>query len=288
MRSILHLPRLINFDWAERTYNNTKPIRGTEVRPLGQRRDHKRYAIVKRSDTQYVCTLHGHPVLSYTKETYPGEGTLIEVSLCGFDTRTTRKFISHVLGADCYSHKGKTYIEVGKRSSEVDGKWMVTGAYYLPPNYTMQIRHEQVLNPVPVKKHVLDREATKELREKYKEEMADAEAMLRLGMARYSSGDGMSDGGYDPRERKSYYGRQFMDDLTREEMIEYIWITASKNMAQRWQVTKMVWAGNRYLSVPNSESPKYRSYVVDALYEIAKLDAINIYKEVELPVGRRA
>jgi hypothetical protein len=283
-----HLPVLHNFDAMERTYNNIVPIRGTNVRPLGRRPDHKRYAIEKRSDTQYVCTLYGHPVISYTKETYPGQGTLGEISLCGFDTRTTRNFISRVVGADCYSFNNKTYIEVGKRVSEVDGRMRVTGAYYLPPNHVLQIRHEQVLNPVPVKKHVLDREATKELREKYKEEMADAEAMLRLGMARYSSGDGMSDGGYDPRERKSYYGRQFMYDLTREEMIEYIWITASKNMAQRWQVTKMVWAGNRYLAVPNSESPKYRSYIVDALYEIAKLDAINIYKEVELPVGRRA
>jgi hypothetical protein len=192
-----------------------------------------------------------------------------------------------VLGADCYSFNKKTYIEVGKRVSEVDGKWKVTGAYYLPPNHTLQIRHAEVLNPVPVKKKVLDQEVTKELREKYKEEMADAEAMLRLGLARYSSGDGMSDGGYDPRKKISEYGREFLDDLTREEMTEYIWITASKNMEQRWQVTKTVWAGNRYLTVPNSESPKYRSYIVAALYHVAHWGGLDIHKEVELPVGQR-
>jgi hypothetical protein len=289
MRSILHLPRIQNFDWAERTYNNIKPIRGTEVRPLGQRRDHKRYAIVKRSDTQYVCTLHRHPVISYTKKTHPGEGTLIEVSLCEFDTRTTRKFISHVLGVDCYSFNKKTYIELGKRSSEVDGKWKVTGAYYLPPKHTLQIRHEQVLNPVPVKKKVLDREVTKELREKYKEEMADAEAMLRLGMARYSSGDGMSDGGYDPRKKISEYGREFLDDLTREEMTEYLWLTASDLGQRRVQVQK--WAYNVQTQKHEPEGklrPATRYYIVAALYHVAHWGGLDIHKEVELPVGQRA
>jgi len=263
MRSVLHnLPRIHNFTSAERTYNNIEPIRGTTIRPLGNRRA-KHYAIEKISDTQYACTLYGHRVITYTKETKPGEGTLGEISLCGYDTQTTRGFITRVLGTDCYSHKGKTYIEIGKRVTEVDGKYKVTGAYYLPSNHTLQIRHAQVFNPVPVKKKVLDREVTKELRDKYKNEMVAAESMLRMGTPRYSEE-------YDPRERKDYYSMQFLTDLTSEEMSEYLWLIAGDSYAH------------------DRIQPTYRSYIVDALYHIAALDAITIHKEVEVPVGQRA
>lgn len=279
--SMRHLPVLHNFDAMELEYNNIVPIRGTNVRPLGRRPDHKRYAIEKRSDTQYVCTLYGHPVISYTKETYPGQGTLGEISLCGFDTRTTRGFISRVVGADCYSFNNKTYIEVGKRVSEVDGRMRVTGAYYLPPNHVLQIRHDKVLNPVPVTKRVIDREITKELRAQYKEEMLTAESMLRLGPAKYSEG-------YIPRAKESYYRMQFMTDLTSEEMTEYLWLIAGRVYEKnRIQVQKNRWMPGQGFVPVGEFTPTYRSYVVNALYEIAESDAVDIYKGVEMPVGQR-
>jgi hypothetical protein len=257
---------------------------------LGNRRA-KHYAIEKISDTQYACTLYGHRVITYTKETKPGEGTLGEVSLCGYDTQTTRGFITQVLGTDCYSHKGKTYIEVGPRAAKdpETGKYRVTGAYYLPPNHTLQIRHAEVFNPVPVKKKVLDREITKQLRDTFKDSMADAEAMLRLGMARISSGDGMSDGGYDPFARHAYFRGQFLDDLTREEMTEYLWLTGSRIMHDKWQTQKLQYnmQTQKYEEAARP-NPSYRTFIVGALYQVASLDAIDIYKEVELPAGQRA
>jgi len=277
--STLHnLPRIHNFTSAERTYSNIEPIRGTTIRPLGNRRA-KHYAIEKISDTQYACTLYGHRVITYTKETKPGEGTLGEISLCGYDTQTTRGFITQVLGTDCYSHKGKTYIEVGEKLLKENGKYQVTGAYYLPPNHTLQIRHAEVFNPVPVMKKVLDREVTKQLRDKFKESMADAEAMLRLGMAQ----------GRETFARYSYFNRQFLDDLTREEVSEFLWLVGTDNMTKKWQSRKLQYnmQSQRYdeVDIPN---PTYRAYIVDALYHIARQDYIEIYKEVELPAGQRA
>jgi len=278
------LPRISDFRSAERVYNNIKPIRGTTLRPLGKRRD-KHYAIEKISDTRYACTLYGHRVITYTKETKPGEGTLGEVSLCGHDTMTTRGFITRVLGTDCYSHKGKTYIEVGKRVTEVDGKYKVTGAYYLPLGHTLQIRHDQVFNPVPVLKKVLDREVTKQLRDTFKDSMADAETMLRLGMARFSG----EAGGYDPFARHAYFRGQFLDDLTREEVSEYLWLTGSRIMHDKWQTQKLQYnmQTQKYEEAARP-NPPYRAYIVHALYQAAALDAIEIHKEVELPAGQRA
>ena len=283
------LPRIESFTAAERVYNNIKPIRGTTLRPLGKRRD-KHFAIEKISDTQYVCTLYGHRVITYTKETAPGEGTLGEVSLCGYDTMTTRGFITRVLGTPCYQFKKNTFIDIDRRViKKSERRYIVRGSYYLPANHTLQIRHGEVLNPVPVTKKILDREITKELRDKYKESMADAEAMLDLGLAQFVRGFGMSNGGYDPSQKILEYRKEFLADLTREEMAEYLWIVGSLFLDGAWRRNKTTYNFNtqNYESIPLPQ-PASRPFIVKALYDAAKWDYVDIYKEVELPVGQRA
>ena len=269
-----HLPRIPSYQEAAFRFNNIKPIRGSEnIRPLGNRRS-KHYAIQKHDDN-YVCTLYGHSVLTFSKDE---EGsTIYKINLCGYDTQTTRRFVSRILDTGCYSYGGNTYVDLGKRS------------YYLPNNYTMQIKHGKVLNPVAVTKKVIDQEITKQLRDKYKESMADAEAMFSLGLARYSGGDGMSDGGYDPRKKMSEYGREFLDDLTREEMTEYLWLTASDIGLRRVQVRKITLNINtQAYEVEDKLRPATRYYIVAALYHVAQWGGLDIHKEVEVPIGQRA
>jgi len=274
--STLHnLPRIDSYTSAVRVYHNIKPIRGTEIRPLGNRRA-KHYAIdVVGEDV--VCKLYGHPVITFGRDEY-GRG-MVTVNMSGYDTVTTRGFISRILGTDCYSHKGKTYIEIGKRLLKENGKYQVTGAYYLPARYPLQFKMGEVLNPLKVNKKVLDREITKQLRDKFKESMDDAEAMLRLGMAQ----------GRETFASYSYFKQQFLEDLTREEVSEYLWLVGSDNMTKRWQSQKLQYnmQTQRYEMV-NLPNPPYRAYIVDALYYIAQQDAIEIHKEVELPAGQRA
>jgi len=287
------LPMIGGVQSAASVYQSVVPIRGTTTRPLANRRA-KHYTIDNPETGVYVCKLYGHHVLRY--ESAPDkEGTLLTVNLCGYDTITTRGFIRKLTPFDCYSHNGKTYIEIGLRTKEVDGKYKVTGAYHLPEHHPLQIyipdwhahgkdhRESRVLNPVPVMKKVLDREVTKELRDKYKEEMVAAESMLRLGTPRYGEE-------YDPRQRQSYFRGQFMVDLTSEEMSEYLWLVAGfEYSGDRIQVQKYVYNIKRQVSEPvGNPTPTYRSYIVNALYHIAALDAITIHKEVEMPVGQRA
>jgi len=289
MRNNLNnLPRIVSYEEAAFQFNNIKPIRGSEnIRPLGNRRA-KHYAIEKRGDA-YVCTLYGHPVITFSRDEY-GRG-MATVNMCGYDTQTTRGFISRIFRTDCYSHKGKTYIEIGKRATQdpETGKYKVTGAYYLPAHYALQFKVGECINPARVTKKVLDREITKQLRDTFKDSMADAEAMLRLGMARISSEHGMSDGGYDPFARHAYFRGQFLDDLTREEMTEYLWLTGSRIMHDKWQTQKLQYnmQTQKYEEAARP-NPPYRAYIVHALYQAAALDAIEIHKEVELPAGQRA
>jgi len=281
------LPCIVSYEEAVRVYHNIKPIRGTEIRPLGNRRA-KHYAIdVVGEDV--VCTLYGHPVITFGRDEY-GRG-MATVNMCGYDTVTTRGFISRIFRTDCYSRKGKTYIEIGKRGTKdpETGKYKVTGAYYLPAHYALQFKVGECINPARVTKKVLDREVTKQLRDTFKDSMADAEIMLRLGMARISSGDGMSDGGYDPFARHAYFRGQFLDDLTREEMTEYLWLTGSRIMHDKWQTQKLQYnIQTQKYEDAGRPNPPYRTFIVGALYQVASLDAIDIYKEVELPAGQRA
>ena len=269
-----HIPRIPSYQEAAFRFNNIKPIRGSEnIRPLGNRRS-KHYAIQKHDDT-YVCMLYGHSVLAFSKD--EDGNTIFKINLCGYDTQTTRRFISRILDTGCYSYGGNTYVDVGKF------------CFYLPNHHTMQIKQGKVLNPVAVTKKVLDQEITKQLREKYKESMADAEAMLSLGLARFSGGVGMSDGGYDPRKKMSEYGREFLDDLTREEMTEYLWLTASDIGLRRVQVRKITYNINTQKhEVEDKLRPPTRYYIVAALYHVAQWGGLDIHKEVEVPIGRRA
>jgi hypothetical protein len=287
-----NMPMIGNIFKAEEVYNNIKPIRGTDVRPLGTRRA-KHYSIEKSLLGGYMCKLYGHPVLWY-EMAEDGKGTILHVSLCGYDTQTTRGFIQFVTPFDCYTHNRKAYIEIGRRTLK-NGKYKVTNAHYLPANNPAPLRiyiphggdygeaylNARVLNPVPVTKKILDREITKELRDKYKDSMAEAEAMLNLGPARYS-------GEYNPSEKEADFRGQFMEDLTREEITEYLWIMASFHMNERRQNQRLQYNINtrNYESIDKPQPPS-RSYIVNALYEIASRDAIDIHKEVELPVGRR-
>ena len=276
-----NLPRIDSYTSAVRVYHNIKPIRGTEIRPLGNRRA-KHYAIEVVGE-DVVCKLYGHPVITFGRDEYGRH--MATVNMSGYDTVTTRGFISRILGTDCYSYRGKTYIEIGKRAVKVNGKYKVTGAYHLPARYPLQLKMGEVLNPVPVKKQVLDREITKQLRDKYKESMADAEIMLRLGMARFSGGAG----GYDPQATLSYYNKQFLADLTREEMTEYLWLTGSHIMHDKWQTQKLQYnMQTQKYEDAGRPNPPYRTFIVGALYQVASLDAIDIYKEVDVPIGQRA
>ena len=283
---VRHLPRIASYDEAAFRFKNIKPIRGTDIRPLGTRRA-KHYAIEQLGGKHYVCSLYGRAVIIFSKDEDGKDQTT--VNLCGYNTQTTRRFIRQILDTPCYQYKKNTFIDIDRRViKKSKRRYVIRGSYYLPADYTMQVRDGAVLNPVPITKKVIDRELTKKLREKHKESMADAEAMLDLGLAHFVRGFGMSNGGYDPSQKISEYRREFLDELTREELAEYLWIVGSLFLDGAWRRNKTTWNINtqNYENIPLPQ-PASRPFIVKALYDAAKWDYVDIYKEVELPVGQR-
>jgi len=245
---VRHLPRIASYDEAAFRFKNIKPIRGTDIRPLGTRRA-KHYAIEQRGES-YVCTLYGHPVIIFSKDEY-GRGELT-VNLCGYNTITTRAFVRWILATPCYNHDAKAYICAGRYH------------YYLPDNYPLQIKLGKAVNPVTATKRVLDQEVTKTLRDTYRQEMDTAEALMGL-----VNNENM-DIYYEANKRYSDYGRQFLDDLTREEVTDYLFCAAIYLRGSSP-------AGMSYLS--------HKDLIRNGLYTVAMRDNIEIYKTVEMAVG---
>jgi hypothetical protein len=245
--SFRHLPRIPTYEEAEFVFKNIKPIRGrsVEVRPLGKRWAADKFSIVHRGD-KVVCTLYGHSVLTFMKDE---RGTLVEVDLCGYDTITTRQFIARILSLPCYSMAKKTYVDID------------SNRYYLPVDYTMKIQNNKVLNPATATKRVLDRDVTAQLREKYKVEMAGAASLLLLSRNIQNTPEDTA----DKLTRFWTYRREFLADITSEEMTDYLYLTAFKMIG--------------YLNW-DTATVKAQDVVRRALYEIATSEGISIYKEV--------
>ena len=240
--SFLALPRIPSFEEAQHLYKNIKPIRGRspEVRPLGGRRAADKFSIVQRGDA-YVCLLYGHPVLTYKRNEH---GTVVEIDLCKHNTRTTRAFIKRITNLNCYSISRKTFLDVGNKS------------YYLPLDYTMLVQNGKVLNPATATKRVLNREVTAELREKYKEEMAAAAALMLLGRPSIS----------DLYTRFWEYKKEFVIDLTSEEMADYLCLTSWIGVSE-----------NRF-----DGSTKPQDLIRRSLYKIMQMEGVDIYKELDI------
>jgi hypothetical protein len=104
--TITRIKTLRNYGDAQRAYHLTKPLRGqkgSDVRPLGQRRDGHQYYIEKHEGekgNEFWCFLYNSPVVKFLPE------DKIEVCTFGWGTGMTMAFISQVLDIHAYRTRG--------------------------------------------------------------------------------------------------------------------------------------------------------------------------------------
>jgi hypothetical protein len=109
-RTIARVERITTYAEAADYYNTVKPIRGSNVRPLGARRDADKYQMVKGGNpvfTEYYCArLYDTNVVTF----YPDN--TIRVKMDGYTTATTLQFISAVLGISANKTRGSCVFRV--------------------------------------------------------------------------------------------------------------------------------------------------------------------------------
>lgn len=156
--TIQRVPRAIRkYEEAKSIYDKTKPIRGRDnVRPLGARRDVDTYQVRMRDDdVQFM--LYKTPVVTYRPD------DTIELFCDGWNSMSTRQFISHVLNTHCYTKNGRMILRAGEQLQvmptkgqeivllkEVDGLLTIS-------------------NPQDVMGYRINRKAANNVRAKYKE-----------------------------------------------------------------------------------------------------------------------
>lgn len=159
------LPVLETYEEALHRYNNTAPIRGTEVRPLGRRRDHGVFRIEKHG-VAIVCIMWSTPIVTY----YPN-GT-VQLRTGGWDTPTTAQALRRLLGriGHVYSTGGRLVIRLKEGEFPVDGLVLQKGesVRYVPTNAE------------PCVVHKINRAKAKAVRQQYAAFLTYAKGVLSL------------------------------------------------------------------------------------------------------------
>jgi hypothetical protein len=163
----IDVPVLRDYEHALRHYNSIVPIRGSNnIRPIcktanGRRRQHQ---LIKLGTTDGVrsvqCVLYATTCLMFLAN---GE---VHVTDGGFQTRSTFAFVSGILGeARMFLHQDRTWLTLSH------------GHYALPVlSNTLRLKRTlapdyeadyEVLNPVPMRKAILDRKAFNQIKKLY-------------------------------------------------------------------------------------------------------------------------
>jgi len=155
MNNSEQMPRLANYDEALAHHDSVKPFKSGEykgLRPLGKNRRYTRARIAVTQEGDVQCTLYGHKVVTYKPNNE------IHVSLCGYNTPSTREFSYIVCGAAIVPKCGNAYIIYeGKRSSIKNDK------------DTMILKDGVIVNAVNDHTYLLNRKAFGEIKKRHAE-----------------------------------------------------------------------------------------------------------------------
>ena len=106
--SVQHVPRLFTYERAKRLFDKTAPIRGTTIRPLGRRKDHRMYSIRENKEGHIELVCYNTPVVTFEQ----GEQNIVRVKIDGWNSISTRQFIQTTLGVPTSASKSYCILEI--------------------------------------------------------------------------------------------------------------------------------------------------------------------------------
>lgn len=166
----IEVPVLRDYEHALQHYNSIVPIRGSDdLRPIcktanGRRRKHQ---VIRLNTTGGIpsvqCVLYATACVTFLSN---GE---VHVTDGGYQTRSTFAFVGGILGAArMFLHQDRTWLSLSNGDYALP---VLTNVLRLRPYVTLgdqeTLRKFEVLNPVPVRKVVLDRKAFNQIKKRY-------------------------------------------------------------------------------------------------------------------------
>jgi hypothetical protein len=159
---------------AKTLYEETKPIRGTDIRPLNNRRKKHHAVELFDADKQiYSYKLYDTHVLKF----YPDGKVGVNIDSKDHHTRTTAEFISDYARYICaVRHNNRLWIICG------DSNWPMpdNGELLFEPHKDTTRDAMQVAHKVYAKKKVVNRQRAKEAREPYRKFIAFGKSLLTI------------------------------------------------------------------------------------------------------------
>lgn len=170
-RTVIAVPRVVDFAQAQQIYKNAVPIRGhtPEVRPLGERRNHNTFSIREQGCGSIELVLYETPVITFR----PTGEILLQTN--GWNSVSTHQFIDRVLRIPAHGQENKTVVTLH------EGKYVVPKTGGLLLKYSAAINGLELVGMHQVNYgYRLNRKALTKVRTQYSEFTKYFNAMLKL------------------------------------------------------------------------------------------------------------
>lgn len=193
-RTLHAIPRLHDYDSANRREMETKPIRGDSEnrKPLGER-SHK-WLHIKREENNDIAIYYG----SYPSVRYRPNGDVLLYDHGYWNKASNNEIIGEVTGIHIQTHQGRAWFEMQGRphylrpspkARRVNGEWVYPAAEQQVENiFRLVEKHADnpgylvwtYVNPPTLTKHVVNRAGAKAVRARYADALAYIEALTKL------------------------------------------------------------------------------------------------------------
>lgn len=107
-RTVNHVPSIYTHAQAKQIHDRVVPIRGRDIKPLGQRRDSDTYHIRMNGD-DVECVLYKTPVVTFHPD------NTITLRTDNWNTVSTHQFIWAITGCPTRGSRGKTVVRVADK-----------------------------------------------------------------------------------------------------------------------------------------------------------------------------
>lgn len=141
---------LRNFTDAETKYNNITPIRGTNIRPLGDRRA-KHKQIIKDNNDTYICRYYDTDIA-----TFHSDGRIV-YKTGGYDTISTGNIMTGCMPLGYYATKNYNQVQAYCYSTQM--------FYIVTDGFTINTKTGEVSGTTTPTKSLVDRVLTNKKRE---------------------------------------------------------------------------------------------------------------------------
>jgi len=286
-RTVNHVPSIYTYEQAKHIHDKIVPIRGRDVRPLGQRRDSDIYSI-RSMDNRIECVLYKTPVVTFY------EDGMVVLYTNGWNTASTHQFIWALTGCYCHGSRGKTVIRVGEKDYTISESMRIRYVGDGAPKWEVLTKEEQY-------DWQIDRQKANEVRAKYKEFLT----FVRNGLKLRTTG---TDAVFSTKELSEQFGErttpwgmlavddnEFNDVALKNSQHAVTFMNLIKeegNYESYYKAMLMVAgavlnAGYRRIEIDRAEVKAHPRAVMDKLYEcIYKWHSKEIFVRVKLAEGK--